>query len=552
MDSQRAVVRRLAKLSAALLVGLIAVAALPGWWLKGRSPTPPQGPAQGAPGAQGDLAARIDAALRRAAVSGALPRRPVAQPPSVAVMPFTAPAADEELVAVADSMCEAVTGHLGRGDLPAASACQSVRMARQFGIDQPQSARLLGVRYVLTGALEREGDAVSASARMSEAGGAEVWQHRARYQRSDLPALALHLVQRISNQRAGGNAEVSPDDFAAAPSGEAYLLYLQASYERRRGGLAAAQRARELLDRSLALAPDYVPAVFDSVALNSNLVALGVGSGAAVDAQVQAAAAQLARIAPDHPLTAGIGSSAAVATRHWQRAIELLERAAERHPHDARLQHTRAGVLLMAGYLGRGRDAALRSAFIEPLAASVHERLAGAASLLGDNEAMRESAALTRELGWPSAAAPFEAWFALRRGDAAQSELHWRELLASAKLPQDWVGPVMRAHLDPAQRGAALAAIDAVPAEMRSRMNHHFLAYALAGETDRAMEALKRLSDRAATMWVSDLWLPELAALRRHADFVPYLREAGLLALWEAQGAPERCRRDAAGAWRCE
>jgi TolB-like protein len=442
MDLKRALGRRLARLSATLLMLLVAFAALLTWQLRRDAQAPHAPPAPAAQGAPGDLATRIDASLRRSPATGALPKPLAARPPSVAVMPFQAPAADEELVAVADSMCEAVTSHLGRGDLPAASACQSVRMARQFGIDQPQSARLLGVRWVLTGALEREGDAVWANARMSEAGGAELWQHRARYRRADLPALALHLVQRISAQRAGGNAEaasgtsgtsgtagtsgptgagsarvanVASAAGATLPPGDAYVLYLQASYERRRGGLAATKKARDLLDRSLALAPDYVPAVFDSVALNSNLVAMGVGSGAAVDAQVQAAAAHLKRIAPEHPLTAAMESSAALATRQWSRAIDLVERASERNPHDARLQHTRAGSLLMAGYLARAREAALRAALIEPLAASVQERLARAALPLGDNVALRESTALTRELGQSSAAAPYEAWLALCR-----------------------------------------------------------------------------------------------------------------------------------------
>jgi serine/threonine-protein kinase len=560
----------------AAAVALGAFAAM--WFAFSRQTPPPPGEAVATRRALA-LADRVQGALRRGAAAGRA-GLPPASAPALAVLPFDAPEGDEALAALAGSMCEALAEHLGRGELPAASACHSVRMARQIGLTPAETARLLGVRALLAGRVERDGERVRVSARLLEPahasasapaaapagkatppgweaaaqGARELWRHEASHDRQRLAELPVQLVRRIAEHesgRAGTGAAGVP-----APPGEAYMLYLQAMQQQRRGGGAEAlQRARELLDRALALAPEHPPMLLASVALNSQLVAHGVGSGARVDAQVRETAETLRRVDPEGPQTASVAAAAAVGRREWLPAHQALEAATARHPRHAPLLHTRAGILLMTGYLARGRESALRSALIEPLNASVHERLARTASLLGDDAAMREAAALTRELGRPLMAAPFEAWAALRGGDAVQAELHWREVLASARLPQDWIGAVLRAHAAPGDagaRGAAVAAIDALDADVQRRMNHAFLAHALAGDAERAMRALERTRGDVPTMWMSDLWLPELAALRRHPRFVPYLRDAGLLALWEAHGEPERCRRNGAGQWQCD
>lgn len=572
--------RQRAFAGAVLLAAVLVVAALVLSWRGVWRTAPAPSAAVEPPTRAQALADRVHGTLRRSTGAGRA-SWPAASAPALAVLPFESPEGDPVLASLAESMCEALAEHLGRGDLPAATACPSVRMAREIGLGTAETARLLGVRALLAGRVERDGARVRVSARLLEpasappgapprtaaggAGGAppvpagdrELWRHEASHDAARLAELPVQLVRRIAEHErergAGGGAGTAA---VVAPPGEAYVLYLQALAEQRRGGgVEALRRARALLDQALALAPEHPPMLMMSVALNSQLAAHGVGSGAAVDAQVRELASMLQRVDPAGPQAASVGAAAEVGTRQWRAAYERLEEAAGRHPRHAPLLHTRGGVLLMMGYLARGREAVLRAALAEPLNASVHERLARAASLLGDDAAMREAAALTRELGRPLMAASFDAWAALRRGDATQAELHWREVLASAGLPQDWIGPVLRAHAAPADaaaRVAAVAAVEALPPEARQRTNHGFLAYALAGDAERAMQALERARGDVPTMWVADLWLPELAALRRHERFVPWLREAGLLALWEAHGEPERCRREGGGSWRCE
>jgi len=532
---------RRATLVILLLLG--ALAAVLAWWL--RRPPPP-GPPPAPESRAMRLAGLVDAALQRDPASAAPGGS--ASAPALAVLPFSAPPQDEALAAIAESLCDAVLEHLSRRASPPASACHSARVAAQTGIGPAEVARLLGVRSLLTGSLRREGELLLVQASLVDArDGREQWRHEASFSEQRLRELPLRLAERLADR---ASAPPTPGD-VRAPSGEAYSLFLQALHRHRRGGLDNLREARRLLDRTLAIAPDYPPAVRASIALDSNLVALGVGSGADVDALVRRAAERLLAVDPQGPEAALIASAAAVGARRWGEALQRLDDATTRHPNHAPLLHTQAGILLMMGYVQRGRQVAHEVALREPLNASSHERLARAWSLLGNDDRMHESASLARELGWTVQVAGFTAWHALRRGDAAAAEQAWREQLGAARLPNDWVGPMVRARLDAAARPAAIAALDAVPDAARPALNHLFVGYALAGEITRAAQALERTKGMVATMWVSDLWLPELSALRQHPAFVPWARDTGLVALWQQHGAPDHCRAERGDEWVC-
>ncbi len=558
--------RRLAPWTVLAALGLlVALAALFTWWgnRSGPSDLRTSDGAALAPGAVGNpaevpgaaasraqqLTRRLDAALLRvrsdaAAVPGA---------PQFAVMPFDAPADDEELQGLAASLCDALLELMTRDGAPRGSACNSARVAAQVGMSPREVAGLLGVPALLSGSLARDGEGVRLEARLTASqGGAERWRHAASYSPAELIEMPRQLAQRLAATSAGADhLAADAASAAAAPNGQAYGLFLRALHQQRRGDTESLQVARRLLDESLALAPDYAPAITASVSLNSNLAGVGLASGAAVDEQVREAAARLARVAPDSPQAALMGAAAAVGAQRWAEALRLLDDGVARHPQHMPLRHTQAGILLMMGYLQRGQQAAWVVAQREPLNGSSHERLARAWSLLGDNDRMQESAALAAELGWASRVRGFDAWHALRTGDLQTSERAWREQLDAVRLPADWVGPMLQAHRDPSARPAAVAALQTVPEGARRAMNQLFLAYAIAGEVDLAIEALDGTRDAVATMWVSDLWLPELADLRADKGFVPYLQALGLPALWQAHGLPDRCRQAADQTWQC-
>jgi TolB-like protein len=544
---------RFSRFATASILLLMAAAAAMLVWLR-RPQDDPAPPAPSPPNRAMVLTGLIDRSLKRTAATA----QPAASvPPVLALMPFSAPDQDETLAGIGEAMCEAILERLGPDGAPPTSACNSARVASQVGMSPTEIGRLLGVRSLLTGSLVRDGDRFKVRARMiAAADGRELWLHETTVAPDELHDLSTQLVQRIVNPAAAGTtatapAAPEPGTDVRVPPGEAYALYIRALHQRRLGGREHALEARRLLDQALALAPDYPPALLASVALNSNLVALGVGSGADVDAQVRDVAQHLRRVNPDGPEAVMTGSSAAVGARQWSEALQLLDRGAAAYPQHTALKHTQAGVLMMMGYVRRSRDVAHQVALREPLNASSHERLARAYALLGDDAHLLEAATLARELGWKPQTAAFFGLLALRQANVSEAERVWHERLAAAQMPVDWIGPVLRARLDPTHRPAAVTAIEALPADARAAMNHMFLAYGLAGDTDRSLAALQTARADVASMWVTDLWLPEMAAVRRDPRFVAWARDMGLVDLWESHGPPDLCQRASEGAWQC-
>lgn len=532
--------RRLSRWVALAVLGTVAVAATLLVLLLSDAPPPISYKAAQQRGAAGQaLAASLDKSLGRSATAAV----------AVAVLPFAAPADDQDLIYLGEAMCEAVLGRLSRHPTLRATSCGSARVAVQAGVDHAQLAHLLGVERLLTGSLARSaGGAFQVRAQLADAKTARVlWSLNQEFDEARLQELPARLVERISASFA--TADVTQQ--AEPANGRAYRLYLQAVALTRRGGADNLRTARKLLDESLALAPEDPAALLASVSLSSQLVSVGIGKGSEVDAEVKRSAAILQRVDPDGPQALTLAASAAVGERRWRAAYEAIDAAAAGSPNHGSVLHTQAGLLLMMGYVRRAQDVALRVALQEPLVASAHERLARAHSLLGDDPRMLESTALARDLGFGARVANFEALAALRRGDAAGAERGWRDMLQIAGLPHDWAAAMVRAALDPARRAESIAVLDAVPAETRARLNELFLAYAIAGDSERALQALERMSRQAATMWASDLWLPEMAAVRRHPRFAAYLQANGLPELWDAHGAPDLCDRQADGTYAC-
>lgn len=515
----------------AVLAGAVLVAAVLTLLLT-RGPDAPPSRAQ-------VLAASLDRALERGAPGTA---------PALAVLPFTAPPEDESLGQIGAVLCDAVLERLSRSRAVPAATCNAARVAVQVGLDQAQIAQLLGVRQLMHGSLARGGgSALRLRAQLIEARSRTVlWQLDEEFDEARLQELPVRLVDRVvAAHQAAQVARPAPIE------AQAYRLYLQSLAQQQQGGRDNLLAARATLEQALALAPDYPPALITNVSLRGQLVALGVGTGAEVDALVRHTAERLQRIDPDGPQTLVLGATAALGERRWLDAYRQIEAAASHAPHYAAGLHTQAGLLMIMGYLDRARRVALQVARLEPLVSGSHERLARAHGLLGDDARMVESAALARDLGRGVTVGAFFGLAALRRGDAEAAEQGYMEALKAFGAPTEWIGPMVRAAVDPSRRAAAVAAFDAMPEATRARLNELFVAYAVAGDAARAQQALERMSRQAVTMWAADIWSPEMAAVRRRPEFTDYLEALGLPALWDAHGAPDRCRKDAGGRYRC-
>jgi hypothetical protein len=145
----------------------------------------------------------------------------------------------------------------------------------------------------------------------------------------------------------------------------------------------------------------------------------------------------------------------------------------------------------------------------------------------------------------------FLALAALRQGEHAQGERLYRKQLSRSKAGDAWVGPVFAALRDPALRPKAIASIAAENDDSRDLMDEFAFVYALIGADAEALAALETLARGPVLLWASNVWLPEMAAVRRQPAFSQYLHAMKLPALWDARGAPDLCEKQAGGEWRC-
>ncbi len=193
-----------------------------------------------------------------AARSLALPDRP-----SIAVLPFSNISSDPEQEYFADGMVEDIISGLSRLKWLFVIARNSSFVYKGKPIDIKQVGRDLGVRYVLEGSVRKAGDRIRMTAQLAEAdSGVYIWAERYDRLLDDVFALQDELTMNVIGaiEPSLRRAETERIKRKRPDSLDAYDLLLRAlpyTY----GHIAEeAERAAPLLERALAIEPDYAAA----------------------------------------------------------------------------------------------------------------------------------------------------------------------------------------------------------------------------------------------------------------------------------------------------
>jgi TolB-like protein len=380
-----------------------------------------------------------------------------------------APAADADSAPLAEGLCDALATRLARLGGLRVVPCTSTRIAVAAALDDVSLARLLGVRYVLSGDLRAgAGGRVQVRLDLREPGRPmPAWQLDEEMSTAQLQSLPGRVARAASQAVLG-----QPTSSTAEPQipEQAYLVYLRAAQLARRPNLPDKQQAYELTEAVLAVAPDYEPALYMRLGLTSVLSASSTGPATQGSlAQVQAAQQRMRediralgrRLVEKDPAS-------------WRGHILLLNDAfmhgrwAEALDHgDALARHTAShpGVLRIAGrlyftagYLRRAQALARDAARLNALDAEAYEVLALTHAALGEHEAFAETLELAAQMGNRRIEVP-QALLALRRGDRARFEAAAGAFAALTAAPGGWAGPWIEGVLDPAVRPAAAQAL---------------------------------------------------------------------------------------------
>ncbi|UPJ55089.1 winged helix-turn-helix domain-containing protein [Bradyrhizobium sp. 192] len=188
------------------------------------------------------------------------PPLPLPDRPSIAVLPFANLSGDAEQDYFADGMVDDIITGLSRINWLFVIARNSTFIYKGAAVDVKQIGRELGVRYVLEGSVRKTGAMVRITGQLIDAStGMHVWADRYDRRSEDVFALqddiALSVVGAIAPSLR--RAEINRVKRKRPDSLDAYDLVLRAQPDVDSGMPEQVGRALSLLDRSIALEPDY-------------------------------------------------------------------------------------------------------------------------------------------------------------------------------------------------------------------------------------------------------------------------------------------------------
>ena len=212
-----------------------------------------------------EAGAATAAATPAASKAGFEPR--IADPPSIAVLPFLNLSGDPQQEYFSDGITEDIITELSRFSELAVIARNSTFQFKGKALDVRDVGRQLGVRYVLEGSIRRAGDRIRISAQLIDAvSAAHRWAERYDREVSDVFAVQDEVTRAIVTVLAGylNMAEAERTLLKPPATWEAYDYYLRGIQTYWLGftesSVDSTYEARRLLEKSLSIDPNYARA----------------------------------------------------------------------------------------------------------------------------------------------------------------------------------------------------------------------------------------------------------------------------------------------------
>jgi TolB-like protein len=276
--------------------------------------------------------------------------------PAVAVLPFENLSNEPEQSFLADGIVEEIITDLSRFRTFAVVARNSTFVYKGRAVDVREVARDLGVRYVLEGSVRRSGDKVRVAAQLIDgASGAHLWAEKLEGAAADIFAFQDEITRSVIGliEPQIRKAEIVRARRKRPESLDAWDLYIQALPLVYGADVPGYTAAIELLDRALALEPDYAPALTLAAWAHEKRDTFGGTAPAGVnDAETSLAYAQRALdIDPDDALAMALFGWERIMFRADYAGLALCSRAVELNPNNravldlAAVAHLHAGAL---------------------------------------------------------------------------------------------------------------------------------------------------------------------------------------------------------------
>jgi TolB-like protein len=183
--------------------------------------------------------------------------------PSIAVLALENRSSDPENEYLSDGISEAIIGGLSKIDgLRVASEIASFALKGQ-SLDLKSMGQALGVETILSGSVRKAGERVRVSVHLAQVSdGSTLWSERYEGAIEQIFELEDEVVRRVIDalKIEFGSVPARDETDTRTQNAEAYNLFLMGSFESRKQSVQGWTKAAELLQRSIALDPDYFDA----------------------------------------------------------------------------------------------------------------------------------------------------------------------------------------------------------------------------------------------------------------------------------------------------
>ncbi len=443
---------------------------------------------------------------------------------SVAVLAFANLSDDKANEYFSDGISEELLNVLAKVSKLKVAARTSSFSFKGQNVPIPEIAHKLGVAYVVEGSVRKAGNKVRITAQLIKASdGFHVWSETYDRELSDIFAVQDEIAKNILGVVKGSLLGEGELPTAAATKPEAYALFLEAQGQLARRSEVSMFEAERLFKATLALDPDYVPALVGLARTQFLLPIYGGLTGPkalALTAEAKQAAEHALRLNPQNAGALTVhGSLLSMVEWRWADGEAELLRARELAPNDPWVINLTGDYFIFTGNVPAALAAKRKWTELDPLSATAHWDLGFASLLAKDYDQAIQNGERARQLA-PTSVNPPSA-IALGAGRAGRFDLMHQALVIARRDVHENEGLHLLLEADcailekrPDEAHRILAQVELLAEKGEASPAYIGYLHLLLGESDLARTWLQRGYDLrdAALTWAMNLDFAPIAA----------------------------------------
>jgi adenylate cyclase len=397
---------------------------------------------------------------------------------SIAVLPFVNMSGDTDNEYFCDGLAEELLNALAKIDGLKVAARTSAFSFKGKAVDIGEIGQKLSVKCVLEGSVRKSGDKLRITVQLiNAADGYHLWSERYDRGMQDIfdvqDEITIAVVESLKLKLFSGQKAAVLKHYTSNP--DAYQLYLKGRYYLNKWTKDGLEKAIDYFDQTIEMESRFAPA-YSGLADCYGSLSCEMLSISPKDAFPKAKLAALKALEIDETLAEAHTSMALLSLNFdwdWMRAEKGLKRALELNPNYVAAYHWYSHYLIAAGRMEESLTISMRALELDPLDLEINAHLGWHYNHTHECDKAIEQCKKTIEMDPHFHEAH---WFL---GWAYEQKSMYREAIAEFQKGVDCSGGSAR---------------------MQAQLGH---AYALAGETDKALKIADDLMELSAKQYIS-------------------------------------------------